>query len=305
MNGKAHAFCMSATPFAADGSIDETEFRLHLRRMVDAGVGLYLASPGSGEGHALSCAELKRVYEIGVEEAKGKVPVFANPPESRTAAQMKERIRLAIEAGVDVVQIYALDCGHGIKPTAAEQEQYYRDILDEIDYPVAISIHPAVGYVTPIRIVKTILDDYRQVVAATVMVESTYLVELMDDVGPRISYYNSNRTLAEGLILGTKGALVGHANIAPKLCQSVFDDYRLGNIVRFQANYKNMLRLFDIVARFGTNAQWIKMAMQILNVPGHGNGRVRRPLMPLPQTQLDEMRKALEAMKLRQIEGLT
>lgn len=40
------AFCMSATPFAADGSLDEQALRSHLSRIAMAGNGIYLGSPG-------------------------------------------------------------------------------------------------------------------------------------------------------------------------------------------------------------------------------------------------------------------
>ena len=103
--------CMAATPMHADYAIDEDALRMLLRRLVAAGNGIYLGSGGAGEGHSLSPAELRRVYDIGVEEAKGKVPVYANPRESRTAEAMYEVAREAVEAGVDMVQLYQVDAG--------------------------------------------------------------------------------------------------------------------------------------------------------------------------------------------------
>ena len=77
-------FCMSATPFKEDGSLDEEGLRVHLRRLVAAGNGVYLGSGGAGEGHVLTVPELRRIYDIGVEECKGKVPTYANPREPRS-----------------------------------------------------------------------------------------------------------------------------------------------------------------------------------------------------------------------------
>ena len=37
-------FCMAATPFTEDGSLDEAGLRAHLRRLVAAGNGIYLGS---------------------------------------------------------------------------------------------------------------------------------------------------------------------------------------------------------------------------------------------------------------------
>jgi 4-hydroxy-tetrahydrodipicolinate synthase len=44
----ASTFVISITPFTADGSFDESGIRRHLRRMADAGVGVYLGGGGSG-----------------------------------------------------------------------------------------------------------------------------------------------------------------------------------------------------------------------------------------------------------------
>ena len=45
--------CMSITPFAMDGGLDEEAIRAHLGRMAAAEVGVVLGSLGTGEGHLL------------------------------------------------------------------------------------------------------------------------------------------------------------------------------------------------------------------------------------------------------------
>src|SRR5688572_21610537 len=75
------SFCRIATPFAKDGSIDEEALRAFLQRFIKSKIGVYLGSAGGGETHALTREEIGRIYEIGLEECKGKIPVYANPPE--------------------------------------------------------------------------------------------------------------------------------------------------------------------------------------------------------------------------------
>src|SRR6201999_2935562 len=120
-------FSMVVTPMDKEGRLDEDGIRAHLQRMVDAGVGVYLGSGGSGEGHALEIDELARLYQLGAEVCKGKVPVYCNPPESRTADEMQRKANAAMDAGVDLVQFYQLDAGHGRQPPLSEQEMYYHD----------------------------------------------------------------------------------------------------------------------------------------------------------------------------------
>src|SRR5688572_27781552 len=117
---KPVVFAMSVTPFEADGSLAEEGLRLHLRRLVASG--------------------------CGVEECKGRAPVCANPPEQRTAKAMIDVAREAATAGVDRVQVYQVDGGHGMRPTPGELDRYIRTVLDAVDHPTALSCHFYSGY---------------------------------------------------------------------------------------------------------------------------------------------------------------
>ena len=110
-------FVVSITPFAADGTLDEAGLRAHLTRQRDAGVGVYLAGSGSGEGYALTAAETRRVLEVGVDVLAGAVPVRAMGVEPRTAQQAVALAGVAASVGVDAFQLYSLDAGHGNRPT--------------------------------------------------------------------------------------------------------------------------------------------------------------------------------------------
>ena len=296
---------MSATPFTADNRLDEEGFRLHLRRMVAENIGLYLGSPGSGEGHALTQAEMLRVYQIGMEECGGKVPVFANPPESRTALEMIARMRLAISAGVDLVQIYPVDAGHAMRPTYDEQEAFYREVLESIDYPLAISVHIFSGYITPLKLIVSLCKQYKQLEAVNVSGASPgYLVALMDAVSPKVKVYNTMGHLAEGLVLGTEACMLGQANVVPRLCNAVMDSFRDGDLASYREMYATLYRFSNITDRWGSNPRWIKMGMKILDLPGAGGGRVRPPYLLPGEAEQNEMSAAMDAIGIRRIEGL-
>jgi 4-hydroxy-tetrahydrodipicolinate synthase len=297
-------FCMAATPFDDDGKLDEEALRLHLRRMIDANNAVYLGSGGAGEGHALTLDELSRVYEIGVEECKGRVPVYANPPEARTGAEMQQVATQAVAAGVDVVQLYPVDNGHGMIPTYREQETYYRDLLDSIDHPTSISVHVAVGYVTPIPLLASLVSDYPQVVAINVMGPPLgYVVELMD-AAPRCDIYVPILWLLSGLPVGARGCLEAESNLAPRLCRSIVDHYLAGDMDAAGTAMADVARLSNIVNRWApSTARWVKMGLKVLGLPG-GNGVIRKPYVLPPDDELDAMATAFDAMDLRRIEGL-
>lgn len=291
-------FCMSVTPFDETGGFDESAYRQHLERLVGSGVGIYFASPGSGEGHSLTNAELEHVYRVGVETCKGKVPICANIPEARTAQGLLEKARLAIRAGVDVVQIYTVDPGHGMRPTEAEQEAFYREVLDQIDYPVGLSVNMlAGGYRTPIGVLKRLCADYRQVQFVNVLQPPTaYLSALMDAIGPRIPFYCGIHMMPEALTLGVAGCLAAQPNVVPFLVRSIGHHLMRGNIEQCGSAYRQIFRLHAAVEHLG--ARWIKAAMAILDLPGHGGGRMRPPYLPLDPEETRKLGTALHAMGL-------
>lgn len=299
---KPIAFCMLATPFAPDGSIDEAGLRAHLRRMVAAGCGVYLGSPGTGEGHGLTLSELGRLYEIGVEECKGRVPTNANPPEQRTSAGMIAGCSIAAKAGVEVIEVYHIDGGHGMRPTEAELERYYRDVFDAIDHPVSLSVHPTTGYLPPVRLFQKLCSDYRQIVAANlVSVSPTYLIEMKEALGPRIPIYAIFRDALEALALGVQGYQVAEANLAPYLARVVGEKFASGEMEKSAAAYAHLAKMAKLLQRYGRNPPAYKAAMKILGLPG-GTGVVRKPYLALAHAESEKLARELQELGLPQLE---
>ena len=65
------------TPFTRDGSLDEAAIKRLARRQVDAGIHFLVPCGTTGETPTLSDAERRRVVELVIEAAGGRVPVVA------------------------------------------------------------------------------------------------------------------------------------------------------------------------------------------------------------------------------------
>src|SRR5512140_1287445 len=65
------------TPFLAGGAVDEAGVRRLAKRQIEAGIHFLVPCGTTGEAPTLSAAEKRRVVEIVVEEANGRVPVLA------------------------------------------------------------------------------------------------------------------------------------------------------------------------------------------------------------------------------------
>jgi itaconyl-CoA hydratase len=295
-------FCMCATLFDDDGSLDEAAMRAHLRRLVAAGNGIYLGSPGSGEGYSLTPRELRRVYEIGVEEAKGKVPLYANPREAHTAADAYEVAKEAVAADIDVVQLYQLDGGHGIIPTEREQEAYFTELLDELKHPAAISVHSAVGYFAPISLLVRLCKLYENIWAINIVGPSdAYFLAVRDALPPSVKMYSASRTVLQRLALGASGALLPWGNIMPNVVQQIADGYVANDLARTADAVRTLERFSSLMWQWMPSARPLKMAMKIL---GLGNGVLRAPLLYPPVEDEQKIARALADLRVPEIEGL-
>jgi len=92
------------TPLTKDDKLNENALRKLTNFLIDNGVHRVFATGSRGEFWAFSAKEKQRVWEIVVDKAKGRMPVYAGT----AAVTTKEAIELtqaAEKAGVDVVSV--------------------------------------------------------------------------------------------------------------------------------------------------------------------------------------------------------
>jgi 4-hydroxy-tetrahydrodipicolinate synthase len=122
------------TPFTRGGQVDEAAVRRLARRQIDAGVHFLVPVGTTGESPTLTLDERRRIVEIVVDEAGGRVPVLAGAGGYDTrevihaAAEMKQ-------AGADgllsVTPYYN-------KPTQEGLYQHYRAIAEGTTLPIIL-----------------------------------------------------------------------------------------------------------------------------------------------------------------------
>ncbi|MFA5884682.1 MAG: dihydrodipicolinate synthase family protein [Acidimicrobiia bacterium] len=295
-------FVISITPFDADGALDEADLRAHLRRLAASGIGVYLGGSGSGEGYTLEPDEVRRVLEIGVEELRGRVPVRAMGVEPRSAREMIRLGRLAADLGVDALQVYSLDVGHGNRPRADELRRYYADVLDAVDLPVVLSSHQSVGYALPVELIRGLVDESDAIVGVNCSHNDlTYVAQLIDAVAGDVDVHVGGPMHALScLALGGHGYLSSEGNLTPRLCTTVVDTYGRGDFSACHAAYARVMRLHAETRRLGGIAA-TKAALAMLGLPG---GTVRGPRLPVSDAVRAEIARMLDDLQIAAAEGL-
>ena len=302
MTGAPSTLVISLTPFDEHDRLDIDAYRRHLRRMRDAGIGVYVGGGGSGEGYTLTRDETEVVLHVAAEELNGHVPVRAMGVEPRSAKEMLELAKAVADAGLDSMQVYSLDPGHGRMPRPDELETYFCDILDALPVKAVLSTHQSVGYWLSIDAMVRLVDRYDNIIGINVTNNDvTYLVRVIDAVGDRIEIHVGGAMHGlTALALGANGFLTSEANLAPKLTQSVIDHWTAGDLAGAADAFARVLRLYAAMANVG-GVSGTKAALNQLGLPG---GYPRKPRLPVPPEWEARIAQILRDHDVRGIEGL-
>ena len=121
------------TPFK-DGKLDEAAFQKLCAWQIEQGTDGLIPVGTTGESPTLSHAEHKRVIELCLEVAKGKVPVIAGAGSNSTAEAI-DFMRHAEKAGADAALVVT---PYYNKPSQEGMYLHYKALHDCADLPIFI-----------------------------------------------------------------------------------------------------------------------------------------------------------------------
>jgi 4-hydroxy-tetrahydrodipicolinate synthase len=122
------------TPFTRTGALDDAAITRLARRQIDAGVHFLVPCGTTGETPTLSEAERRRVVELVVEEAAGKVPVLAGAGgyDTKEVAHAARQMQKAGATGLLSVTPYYN------KPTPEGLFQHFTAVADATPLPIIL-----------------------------------------------------------------------------------------------------------------------------------------------------------------------
>jgi 4-hydroxy-tetrahydrodipicolinate synthase len=280
------------TPVTSDGKINVEALRKLTNYLIQGGVHGLFPAGSQGEFYALTFEEKKRVIEVVVEEAKGRVPVYAGTG-AVTTREAVALTKMAEEAGVSAVSILT---PFFIRPNEEELFEHYSAISKATRLPVLLYNNPQ----------RTGVNISAEFVARASRVENivgikdssgdlTLTSEYIRRTSDKFSVLAGRDTLIYGtLCYGGKGAIAATANVAPKVVVEIYEAFQAGDWKRsLEAQFRLApLRLaFDL----GTFPVVIKEALNLLGIDA---GVGIPPVGGITPKAKAELKKILKNMEL-------
>ncbi len=209
------SFTALITPFK-NGDLDEDAFQRLIEWQISEGTHGIVPAGTTGESPTLDYDEHKRVIELAVVAAKGRVPVIAGTGSNATDEAI-ELTEYAAQVGADAVLIVT---PYYNKPTQEGLYQHYKAINDAVDIPIVIYNIPGRSIVD--MSVETMarcfaLKNVIGVKDATANLARASQQRLA--MGPEFNLLSGEDATALGFMAhGGHGCISVVSNIAPRLC---------------------------------------------------------------------------------------
>lgn len=280
------------TPMRADGSLDEKAFAELVEWQVKEGTHGLVPVGTTGESPTLSHEEHKRVVEICIEVAKGRVPVIAGAGSNSTEEAI-DLTRHAKEAGAAAALIVT---PYYNKPTQEGMYLHFTAIADAVDLPIII-------YNIPPR---SVVDMKVETMAR--LAKHKNIIGVKDATADLVRPLHQRRhcgtdfcqlsgedaTALAFNAAGGVGCISVTANVAPRLCSEMQTAWMEGRMQQAMEIQNRLLPLHDALFT-ETSPAPVKFAASLL---GKSTEHCRLPLAPIMEPTRAKVRAAMTEVGL-------
>jgi 4-hydroxy-tetrahydrodipicolinate synthase len=263
------------TPLTKHGKVDPEATRRLVDFHIEAGIDGLLPLGTSGEFALLSREEREVLVSRVVDQANSRVPVVAgvSDPSIENVLQLSSDAK---KAGADAViatppyYFTTTDEGH---------YHHFKTISEAIDLPLLIYNIPewTHSFVTP-ETVQRLANEKLVVGMKYTEYNFLNLIRFLKASRNKISIFAGSDALAySNLEFGGAGAIIGSANVAPRLASKIFDDYKKGNLSGARESQERLLPVITALG-VGKYPAALKEAMSLIGVPV---GPLKEPLQAL------------------------
>jgi 4-hydroxy-tetrahydrodipicolinate synthase len=278
------------TPLTADDRINEGALRRLTNHLIDGGCHAVFAVGSQGEFWAFTAEEKQRVWEVVVEETRGRVPVYAGTA-AVTTREAVALTRLAEKAGVDAVSVLT---PYFISPSDGQLIDHYKAIADSTRLPLLLYTNPArTGVKLSVGLVAKLAEVPNIVGIKDSSGDLELAAEYIRAAPEKFSVLMGRDTLIyAGLLYGARGAIAATANVKPRLVADIYDKFLAGDYDGARRAQQALAPL-RLAFSWGTFPVVIKEALDLMGMEG---GPGRAPVGPLSAEQRERLKGVLQDM---------
>lgn len=278
------------TPLDDYGNVNERTLRKLTNYLINGKVhGLFVVG-STGEWYGLDINQKKKIFETVVEEANGRVPIYAGTG----AITTKETViltKMAKDVGVSAASILTPVF---ISPNQQELYHHYCDIANSVDIPILLYNNPGK---TGINLTADLVERLSKIDNIIGIKDSSGDMTLTEEY---IRRTNDNFNVLAGrdtlilstLIYGGKGAIAATANIVPKIVVKIYEEYIKGNIKEaLKAQYD--LAPLRLAFSLGSFPVVMKEGLKLMGIDA---GSTFKPVEPMTEDNKIKLKKVLEEM---------
>jgi 4-hydroxy-tetrahydrodipicolinate synthase len=275
------------TPMREDDSIDEDAYVRLIDWQIAQGTQGLVPVGTTGESPTLSHDEHKRVVQLCIQAARGRVPVMAGAGSNSTA----EAIGLAqhaAAAGADAVLVVT---PYYNKPTQEGLVRHYTAIADAAHIPIIIYNIPGRSVIDMSVETMARLAAHKNIIGVKDATANLSRPQHTTRAcGPDfIQLSGEDHTALPYLAAGGHGCISVTANIAPRLCAEMQAAWARGDLAGAMEIQARLLPLHDAMF-IESNPGPVKYAASLL---GFGANIVRSPLAPVGPATAARVRAAM------------
>ena len=282
------------TPLTQDGKFNEKAMRKLVNYLIDGGIhGLFIVGT-TGEFYGLTPEEKREIFQVTLDETKGRVPVYAGT-NGITTRESVMLTQLAEDCGIDAVSVLT---PMFISPNQDQLITHYKTIAAATSLPVLLYNNPGKTGVNIAAATVAKLAEIPNIVSVkdssgdlTLTSEYIRLTRHRDD----FSVLVGRDTLIYGaLSYGAAGSICACANVAPRLCADIYDKYMAGDI-KGSLEAQFTLAPLRIAFTIGTFPSVIKESLALIGIDV---GPCMEPVGPMTQEEREKVRQILIGMGL-------
>lgn len=287
-------------PFQEDWAIDEGALRSYAAWLAAVrGIRGLVVNGHTGEVHSLRPRERARVTEIVAREVGSRVRVVSGIS-AEGSLEAIDHAREAKEAGADAILL--MPPHHWLRFGRSSETAlgFFEDVAQAVDIPMIVHQYPAwtkAGYTLEEMLALVRIPNVVSIKMGTRdMARYGHDFRVLQREAPEVTILTCHdEYLLPTLLEGAHGALVGFAGFVPDLIVELVEAALARDLPRALQVQEKLYPLARLVYRFGEPSgdahQRMKAAMALLGrLP---SGRVRPPLRPLPEAELQRIRREL------------